>query len=195
MNNVGPGPWGSSARIAPFAPTNVIAATAAPAGSVGVTWTGPAEGGQGIHHYTLYYCVTSSGCGNSANWQDTGLTIPPERQTAIHNCGIDVQCTYKIAAVENNSGASGASSASAAASGSTPAGAPQNLTAASGTTIGAVDLAWNPPLDAGTFPVTDYVFQRSVNGGPFSATISTGEHRDHLHGHRLRRVATSARTR
>ena len=174
VNAVGPGPWGSSARIAPFAPTNVLASTAAPAGNVAIAWTGPAEGGQGIDHYTLYFCVTSSGCGSSANWQDTGVAIPAGAQTAVHNCGIDVQCTYKLSAVERNSGASGAGSASASATGSTAAGAPQNLTAASGTSIGAVNLAWSAPANAGTFPVTDYVFQRSVNNGPFSAPISTG---------------------
>ncbi|MGZ6962712.1 MAG: Ig-like domain-containing protein [Acidimicrobiia bacterium] len=174
VNVIGAGPWGSSARIAPFAPTNVAAATAAPAGSVQVTWSGPAEVGQGIDHYTLYFCITSTGCSNTAHWQDTGLSIAAGATSAVHSCGIDVQCTYKVSAVERVSGASGAGSSSAAATGSTPADAPQNLTAASGTSIGAVNLAWDLPANAGTFPVADYVFQRSVNNGPFSAPISTG---------------------
>src|SRR5262249_23649355 len=40
INDVGPGPWGSSARIAPFAATNISATSTAPAGNVTVTWSG-----------------------------------------------------------------------------------------------------------------------------------------------------------
>ncbi len=174
VNEIGPGPWASSARIAPFAPTNVMASAVAPAGSVGIAWTGPAESGQGLDHYVLSYCVTASGCTNSGNWQDTGLVIPASAQTAVHSCGDGVQCSYKISAIEKNSNASGVSSAAVAATGSSAAGAPLNLTAASGGSIGAVDLAWSPPANSGTFPVTGYVFKRSINAGPFSAPIATG---------------------
>jgi hypothetical protein len=174
VNDVGPGPWGTSVRLIPFASTNVVATTAAPAGNVSVTWSGPAESGQGIDHYRLYSCVTTTGCSSSANWQNTGLVIPGTASSAVHNCGIGVECTYKVVAYERNTGGAGAASAGAAATGSSPADAPQNLTAASGTSIGAVDLAWSPPSNAGTFPVSDYVFQRSVNSGPYSGDNSIG---------------------
>jgi hypothetical protein len=174
VNEVGPGPWGASIRVAPFTLTNVTAQTAAPAGNVLVGWTGPAEVGAGVDHYTVYRCITTAGCTNSANWADTGLTIPAGSNSATHACGEGVSCTYKVVAVEIGTGASGAASAAASASGSTLPDAPQNLTAASGATSGSVDLAWLAPPNSGTFPVTDYVFQRSVNSGPFSANISIG---------------------
>ncbi len=89
-------------------------------------------------------------------------------------CGAGVECAYRVVAVEVGTGSSGVASASASTTGSTVAQAPQSLTATSGTSLGAVDLAWSPPLDAGTFPVTDYVFSRSINGGAFSADSSIG---------------------
>ena len=46
------------------------------------TWTGPAEVGAGIDHIALYRCLTTSGCSNTANWSDTGLTIVGNPQTA-----------------------------------------------------------------------------------------------------------------
>jgi hypothetical protein len=174
VNSVGPGPWGTSARLSPYASTNVIATTAAPAGNVSVTWSGPAETGQGLSHYRLYYCLTTSGCGLSANWLSAGAAIPAGTSSSTHNCGAGLQCVYKVVAFEVNTGAAGAASGAASATGSSPADAPQNLTAASGTTIGAVNLGWNVPPNSGTFPVTDYVFRRSINSGPFSSEISTG---------------------
>ena len=43
--------------------------------------------------------------------------------------------------------------------------APQNLDATSGTTLGAVDVTWQAPLDDGGWPVTGYFLERSLNGG------------------------------
>ncbi len=174
-NSIGAGPWGVSARMTPFAVTNVAAVTAAPAGNVTVTWAGPAEVGAGIDHIALYRCLTTSGCSNSANWSDTGLTIVGNPQTVTHNCGQGVSCTYRVVAIGSGGAGASASSSATAASGSTLPDAPSALTAATHpTTIGAVDLAWTAPSTSGSFPVTDYVFQRSVNSGAFSAPISMG---------------------
>ena len=175
VNAIGAGPWSGSARLTPFAVTSVVAATAAPAGNVTITWGGPAEAGAGIDHIALYRCLTTSGCSNTANWSDTGLTITGNPQTVTHNCGQGVSCTYKVVAVGTGGAGSSASSSATAASGSTLPDAPSALTAAtSSTTIGAVNLSWTTPSTSGSFPVTDYVFQRSVNSGAFSAPISTG---------------------
>ncbi len=175
VNAVGAGQWSSSARLTPFAVTSVAAATAAPAGNVTITWAGPAEVGAGIDHIALYRCLTTSGCGNTANWADTGLTITGNPQTVTHNCGQGISCTYKVVAVGTGGAGSSASSSASAASGSTLPDAPSALTAAtSSTTIGAVNLSWTVPSTSGSFPVIDYVFQRSVNSGAFSAPISTG---------------------
>ena len=175
VNAIGVGPWSSSARLTPFAVTNVVATTAAPAGNVTVTWTGPVEVGAGIDHIALYRCLTTSGCGTTANWSDTGLTITGNPQTVTHNCGQGVSCTYKVVAVGTGGAGSSASSSATAASGSTLPDAPSSLSATtSSTTIGSVDLAWTAPSTSGSFPVTDYVFQRSVNSGAYSAPISIG---------------------
>ena len=174
VNVVGPGGWGPAIRITPFAVVSVTAVTAPPVGTVAIGWTGPAEAGQGIDHLSLYKCLVTSGCGNTAHWTDTGQTIPAGSHGTTDFCGADVQCAYRVVAYEVTTGGGSAASASASASGSTLAGAPQNLTAASGTSIGAVDLAWQAPANSGTFPVIDYKFSRSVNGGSYSADISTG---------------------
>ena len=174
VNVVGPGGWSPSTRIEPFAVANVAAVSAAPAGTVAIGWTGPIEAGHGVDHLALYRCLVASGCGNSANWTDTGQVIPAGSFGTTDLCGAGIECAYRVVAVETGTGSSGAASASVSTSGSTVAQAPQSLTAASGATLGAVDLAWSPPLDTGTFPVTDYVFSRSINGGSFSADISTG---------------------
>jgi hypothetical protein len=174
VNATGAGPWSGSTRITPFAVTNVAAETVAPAGSVQVTWTGPAEVGRGISHFKLYVCHTTAGCGNAANWSDSGVSIPTGSQSATHVCGEAVQCEYRVAAVEQVTGGSGSSSASASASGSTLPDAPSALDATTGVLLGRVNLAWTAPANSGTFPVTGYVFSRSINGGPFSADIATG---------------------
>ncbi|MDQ1520633.1 MAG: hypothetical protein QOI55_1706, partial [Actinomycetota bacterium] len=176
VNAVGPSSWTQPVFLAPYAPTNFSAVQSpTTAGGVVVSWSGPAEVGNGIAHFTLYSCVTSTGCSNSNNWSDTGVSIPSGSQSATHVCGVGVQCNYRLVAVETGSGASGASTSSATNTGSSPPTAPQNLTAASSSTlIGAVDLAWQVPTSPGTFPITDYVFERSVNGGSFSAPISVG---------------------
>ncbi|MEP6623421.1 MAG: fibronectin type III domain-containing protein, partial [Acidimicrobiia bacterium] len=174
-NSIGIGPWGSSYRLTPFGVTNVTATSAAPAGNVTVMWSGPAEVGAGIDHIALYRCLTTAGCSNSANWSDTGLTITGNPQTVTHNCGQNVSCTYKIVAFGSLGAGASASSAASAATGSTLPDAPTALTATTNnTTFGAVNLAWTAPANSGTFLVTDYVFQRSINGGSFSAPISTG---------------------
>ena len=174
VNDIGPGPWSASTRIEPFAVASVGALSAAPEGTVAIGWSGPIEAGHGVDHLSLYRCLVASGCGSSGNWVDTGQVIPAGSFMTTDPCGAGVECAYRVVAVEVGTGSSGVASASASAPGSTVAQAPQSLTAASGTTLGAVDLAWSPPLDAGTFAVTDYVFSRSINSGPFSADISVG---------------------
>ena len=175
INSLGNGPWGVAARLTPFAVTNVAAITAAPAGNVTITWNGPAEAGAGVVQMALYSCLTVSGCGNTANWTNTGIAITGNPQTVTHNCGQGVSCTYRVVAIGSGGAGSSASSATSVAAGSTLPGAPSGLTASSHpTTIGAVNLGWVAPSNAGSFPVTDYVFQRSINGGAFSAPISTG---------------------
>ncbi|HVJ98091.1 MAG TPA: Ig-like domain-containing protein, partial [Acidimicrobiia bacterium] len=175
VNAIGPSGWGPATPVTPSAPTNVSAETAAPAGNVTVTWDTPALTGFGLDHYTLYKCVTSTGCGNAANWVDTGLVIPGTATSATAACGAGIECAFRVVATEWLTGFLSVPSASAQTSGSTLASAPQNLTAASDTTtLGQVNLDWDAPLDAGTFPVDDYVVTRSVNGGPFSAPFSVG---------------------
>ena len=152
---------------------SMIAATAAPAGNVTITWSGPAEAGAGVVQMALYSCLTTAGCGNTANWSNTGIAISGNPQTVTHNCGQGVSCTYRVVAIGSGGAGSSASSATSVAAGSTLPGAPSGLTAASHpTTIGAVNLGWVAPANAGSFPVTDYVFQRSINGGAFSSPIS-----------------------
>ena len=175
VNALGSGPWGTAARMTPFAVTDVQAAAAPPAGSVGVTWTGPAEVGAGIDHMALYKCLTTSGCGNAANWADSGVVITGNPGFAVDDCGEGVSCTYRVVAIGTGSAGASTSSATAVAAGSTLPDAPSGLAATSHTTtVGAVNLTWTAPSTSGTFPVTDYVFQRSVNGGPYSSPISTG---------------------
>src|SRR5262249_2992566 len=127
VNALGTGPWGTSVRLTPFAVTNVSAQSAAPAGNVTVTWQGPAEVGAGIDHIALYYCLGA--CSNTGNWFDTGLTITGNPQTATHNCGQGVTCTYRVVAIGSGGAGSSASSAATAASGSTLPDAPTGLTA------------------------------------------------------------------
>ena len=155
INSLGNGPWSSAARLTPFAVTNVIAATAAPAGNVTITWSGPAEAGAGVVQMALYSCLTTAGCGNTANWSNTGIAISGNPQTVTHNCGQGVSCTYRVVAIGSGGAGSSASSATSVAAGSTLPGAPSGLTAASHpTTIGAVNLGWVAPANAGSFPVT-----------------------------------------
>ncbi len=175
INSLGNGPWGAAARLTPFAVTNVVATTAAPAGNVTIIWTGPAEAGAGVVQIALYSCLTTSGCGNTSNWSNTGIAISGNPQTVTHNCGQGVSCTYRVVAIGSGGAGSSASSATSVAAGSTLPDAPSGLTASSHPSmIGAVNLGWTVPSNSGSFPVSDYVFQRSVNSGPFSAPISTG---------------------
>ena len=149
VNAVGPGPWGTSvrARARSRRPTS-SATTAAPAGNVSVTWNGPAESGLGVDRYDLYSCVTTSGCGSSANWANTGLVIPGpsadrgaqlRRRRAVHLQGRRGR--------EELGRRPGRVRWRSRRPARLAGDAPQNLTAASGTTIGAVDLGVEPAAE------------------------------------------------
>ncbi len=54
--------------------------------------------------------------------------------------------------------------------------APLNLDATPGTSLGAVDLTWQAPLDNGGWPITGYFLERSLDGGatwPQTWTLGT----------------------
>ena len=173
VNAKGSGPWGNSARITPFGVNSLAATPSTTAGHVNLSWSGPAESGDGIDYFVLFSCVTSTGCTDSANWSDTGVEIDPTDQSASDDCGSGVSCTYRIAPYMVYSVVSGPASSSAVAIGSALPGVPENFVAASGNTLGAVVLTWSAPLETGGFAPLDYVFTRSINGGAQSAPIST----------------------
>ncbi|HEY5012883.1 MAG TPA: hypothetical protein VIK61_09285, partial [Acidimicrobiia bacterium] len=163
VNPFGQSEW-AFAYLAPFAVTDVTATTIPANGDLSVTWDGPIESGAGIASISLLVCTTS--CSDSGNWSDSGVSIPANAQSATHHCGAEVSCTYRVQVTDNASHKSPISASSTATAAALPT-APQNLAAVTSatTTLGAVDLTWQPPLDTGGYQVTGYTLERSTDGG------------------------------
>ena len=174
VNSFGQSVWTSPAFIAPFAVTDVTATTIPADGDLTVTWDGPVEGGAGVASVELLVCTTS--CNSSASWSDSGVSIPANAQSATQHCGGEVSCTYRVQVTDAAGHLSPISTSSTATAAALPT-APQNLAAVTSatTTLGAVDLTWQAPLDTGGFPVTGYTIERSTDGGAtFPDSISVG---------------------
>ncbi len=169
-NREGAGAWSNLAAATtltdpPDAITD-LAATAASATSIRLTWTAPADNGAEIDNYTLErktgtgnFVALSGGPGAAATtFTDTGLT--PE-----------TTYTYRMRAW-NTAGAGGRSNE--ATETTPPAGAPvavSDLTATASSTAIAIELSWSAPDDNGS-AITGYTLQRKTGSGNF-ADVST----------------------
>jgi titin len=167
-NAYGSGPWRHK-FLAPYAPYTPAAATSATPGSVDLSWSPTRNAGAGANGYVVYSC--NSGCTSDANWSDTGL-MPGMATTATHACGTGgVTCEYRLG-YRSADGTVSVLSSIVTSTGASPPDAPTSFTAASGTSIGSVDLSWSTPLYAGTSPVTGYWIARDNGSGWSTLTVT-----------------------
>jgi alpha-tubulin suppressor-like RCC1 family protein len=143
---------------APGAPTGVTATAAD--GSATVSWTAPADdGGAAITSYT----VTADPGGASA-------TVPAGSGPATVSGLVNgTSYTFTVRAT-NARGDSAESSPSAAVTPVGRPGAPTSVTGAS--RVGAIRVAWVPPVDTGGLPVTNYLV-RTVETGSVRTVAGT----------------------
>ncbi len=159
-NVVGQGAYSANATAtgasAPGAPQSLDAAPGTASGAVDLTWQPPASGTGAITHYVVQR-DTGSGFATIATLGDVTAYTDS-------SCGAAVTCNYQVAA-ENSIG-QGPYSTNAQTTGADVPGAPTSLAAqSSGSTLGAVDLSWNPPANNGGQPVSGYVVQRDTGSG------------------------------
>ena len=156
----------------PGAPTGLVASSSTTTiGAVDLAWTAPVDtGGPPIIDYEFRRSL--DGGLSWGPWTSTGSTATNYTDLA---CGAGVDCTYEVRAI-TTAGAGPASNMDSAIGANVPS-APLGLTAATGTTLGAVDLDWTAPVNTGGHPILDYEFRRSLDGGltwgPWTSTAST----------------------
>ncbi|HEY1738089.1 MAG TPA: fibronectin type III domain-containing protein, partial [Acidimicrobiia bacterium] len=155
--------------MTPYAPYKATAVTGTTPHTVVLTWFPNRGLLPNNGHYTVLVCTTGT-CADDSDWVDTGLN-PGKNTTITDDCGWALLCKYRLGFVYNhpnpvvNAGLqSTLTSVVQAYSASEPA-APTNLTATSGSTVGEVDVAWQPPSYAGTSPINAYVLQRDTGSG------------------------------
>lgn len=145
----------------PTVPLNVLAT--AGHGSITLTWDAPASGN--ATSYNVY-----SGPFSGSETLLATPTAPTYTQTGL---GDGATRFYRVSAV--NAGGEGPLSAEVSATTFTLPTAPLNLTAAPGTGVGDIALAWQVPADAGGTTITGYVLCRRAGNGPqFCGTIGAG---------------------
>ena len=155
--------------MTPYAPYHVAAVTGATPHTVVLTWFANRGLMPGDGHYTVSVCTTGT-CADDSDWTDTGLN-PGKNTTVTDDCGWALLCKYHVGFVYNspnpvqNAGYESTLSALVQAYSASEPAAPTNLTATSGSNIGEVDVAWQPPSYAGTSPITGYVLQRDTGSG------------------------------
>lgn len=153
------------APTAPGAPT-LDAATAGD-GSVGLTWTAPADdGGAAITGYQIWRGTASGGEALLTTTATAGTSYVDSPATN------DTTHYYQVAAV-NSTGAGGRSnelSATPRAAANVP-GAPLNLVAKATRTGGGVGLTWSAPSSDGGSPITAYRIYRGT--APANKTLLT----------------------
>jgi hypothetical protein len=163
INAVGTGPYSAASSAVTIgqglaAPTNVTA-TAGNAQAV-VSWTAPASnGGSPVTGYDVQYSSNGGSTWTSASSAFHTSTATTQTVTGLTN---GTSYVFRVAAI--NAGGTGPYSAASASvmPGIVP-GAPTNLTAVAG--AGSATLSWTAPADQGTSAITNYVVQRSTDGG------------------------------
>ncbi len=131
-------------------------------GNVRLTWASPLSGG-GVP-ITDYVIQRSDNGG--ATWISLHDTVSTSRTFTATRLTDGSTYRFRVAA-RNAAGWGPASNIVTATPRPSVPSAPRSLTAATGSGVGSgqVQLTWTAPASTGGIPITDYVIQRSDNGG------------------------------
>jgi hypothetical protein len=144
----------------PGAPTALDASSSSTTiGAVDLSWVAPVDTGGGTL-IEYQFRRSTDGVLDTEPWLSTSSLATSYTDTA---CGASVWCIYEVRLL-TSAGPGPASNIDGALGANVPS-APLSLTAATGTTLGAVDLNWSAPVDTGGHPLDDYEFRRSTDGG------------------------------
>lgn len=172
VNSVVSGPASSSAvatgSALPDAPENFVAVSGNTLGAVVLTWSAPLNTGQ--FQITNYVFTRSINAGTQSAPISTDTTGTSFTDTG---CGPGNTCTYTLAAV--TAVGTGERTDPAVADGANVPSAPLALAATPGSALGVVDVDWQAPTDDGGRSVTNYLLERSKDGGStWTQSWSTG---------------------
>jgi titin len=170
-NDVGAGPASEPVAVTPLwtpsAPTALTAA-AAPAGGVGsgqvrLVWDAPVnDGGSAVLHYVIERST------DGATWSTVADGVSPARTFTVD--GLTNGTSYRFRVRARNAAGVGPSATIRATPVWVPS-APRRISAAvapaRGVGSGHVRLSWGAPSSNGA-PVTDYLIERSANGGTWT---------------------------
>jgi titin len=169
-NAAGPGAASSPSNavtpaLAPGTPSGVVS-TANSDGSVGLSWTAPADNGATITSYTV---TPTPACGGCTGLDATGNPAGPT--TALSGLALGTSYTFTVTA-NNGPGPSVASAPSNAVTPATAPGAP-TLVHGSAQPDGTVDVTWVAPADNGA-TITSYAVTSSPACSACTGVTATG---------------------
>jgi subtilisin family serine protease len=167
-NRVGVGPWSRAVSVIPVtrpsAPRSVIATSADSA--IRLSWAAPSSnGGAPITDYRVQRSADGG-----RTWWTVADGVSSVRRAAVGGLTNGRRYYFRVAA-RNRVGVGPWSRAVSAIPATRPS-APRALTAAGGD--GVVSLTWTAPSSNGGAAITDYVIQRSTNGGATWVTVADG---------------------
>ena len=170
----------AAGRARPSAPRSLTAAVGPGVGqgNVRLTWSAPsATGGVPITDY-----VVQRSWNGGATWTSMSDGFGTQRSFLVTRQTIGATYQFRVAA-RNSVGWGPASNVVSATPQGTIPSAPRSLAATAGP--GRVHLTWSVPSTNGGLPITDYVVQRSWNGGATWISMSDGlQHELVVHRHR-----------
>jgi titin len=160
-----PEPTATPAPVPPGAPGGLTGTRGN--SQVALSWSAPSSnGGSAITDYIIEHSTNSG-----ASWTRFTDATSPATSATVTGLTNGTAYIFRVAAV-NSAGTGGFSANSSSLTPATKPSAPTGVSGTAGNT--QVSLSWAAPTSNGGLPVTDYVLQRSADGGSNWTTVSDG---------------------